>query len=269
VVNSSSRSGRQVIWVVIHTAEGIRKASDLKAYFERSKDSSSHAVADDSTLLDNLVPYDRAAWTLRNGNPRSDNLELCGFASWSRAEWLTHQGMLNAAARWIKSRCQARGIPIRKIGGAAVSRGESGVIGHTDYTQGTDDGSHWDPGPGFPWDVVMARASGGAPAPEPARGVIHREDQSMQVPKSTETRNIPIAWPGRAGRLVIAPGDSPVYLSQMFNWDNTSADGGTGGNPGAVQIGVRDPRTFDIPAGTLKVDFFYRSDDDFDVLRDV
>lgn len=160
MANSSSRGNARVIWCVIHTAEGIRKASDLKAFFERSTDSSAHACADDTTLLDNLVPYDRAAWTIRGGNTRSDNLELCGFAAWSRDEWLrNHQGMLHNAATWIRNRCRARGIPIRKLDPAAVGRGEAGVIGHVDYTLGTGDGTHTDPGKGFPWDTVIALAS--------------------------------------------------------------------------------------------------------------
>lgn len=95
MANSSARSG-PVIWVCVHTAEGVRKASDLKSFFDRSTNSSAHAVADDRSLLDSLVPYERAAWTLRNGNGRSDNLELCGFASWTRDQWLNeHKGMLD------------------------------------------------------------------------------------------------------------------------------------------------------------------------------
>jgi hypothetical protein len=150
----------------VHTAEGIRKASDLKAFFDRSTNSSAHAVADDDTLLDALVPYDRAAWTLRNGNEESDNLELCGWASWTRAEWLdNHMGMVNNAALWVRRRCQARGIPIVKLSAADVHARKPGVIGHVDYTNGTGDGTHWDPGPGFPWDVVIAKAKGSS-APE-------------------------------------------------------------------------------------------------------
>lgn len=168
MVNSSSRSGRKVIWVCVHTAEGIRKASDLRAFFERSTNSSAHAVADDATLLDNLVSYSQAAWTLRSGNPASDNLELCGFASWSRNEWLTnHKGMLNNAASWVRARCLARGIPIRKLDAAGVRRGDAGVIGHVDYTNGTGDGTHWDPGPGYPWDVVLDKARAYANGIEP------------------------------------------------------------------------------------------------------
>jgi len=156
---SSSRNGARVLWVTIHTAEGIRKAADLKAFFDRATDRSAHAVADDQALIENCVPYDRAAWTLRNGNTRSDNLELCGFAAWTRDEWLTnHKGMLNFAADWARSRCLARGIPIVKLSPADVAAGKSGVIGHVDYTLGTHDGTHTDPGPGFPWDYVIARA---------------------------------------------------------------------------------------------------------------
>lgn len=157
----SSPRTTPVIWVVVHTAEGILKATDLAAFFERSDVVSAHAVADDDRLIEPLVPYERAAWTMRNGNSRSDNLELCGFARWTREEWLAnHRGMLRHAGAWIRSRCQARGIPLRKIDAAAVKRGERGVIGHADYTAATGDGTHWDPGPGFPWDHVMATASG-------------------------------------------------------------------------------------------------------------
>lgn len=179
--HSQSRAGTTVTFVVVHTAEGIRKASDLKAFFDRSTESSAHAVADDKTLLDNLVPYDRAAWTLRNGNNASDNLELCGFANWSREEWLTrHQGMLSFAAEWIGTRCRARGIPIRKLDPAGVRAGRSGVIGHVDYSKGTGDGDHWDPGPGFPWDVVLARAAGTTPTA--ADAATTQEDDMPAIP---------------------------------------------------------------------------------------
>jgi hypothetical protein len=96
----------------------------------------------------------------------------------------------------------------------------------------------------------------------------------MQIPKSTELRNIAIAWPGRAGRLIIAPGDAPVMISHIYNWDDAPGEGGTGGDPMLIpgynpEIGVRDPRSFEIPVRTLKIDLYYTSDDDFDLLRDV
>lgn len=157
---SSSRNGARVIWIAVHTAEGATSAANLKAYFDRaSTQASSHAIADDNVLWEALVPYDRASWTLRNGNSRSDNLEITGFARWSRAEWLNHMGMLRNTAQWIRNRCLARGIPMVKLSPADVRAGKAGVIGHVDYTNGTGDGTHWDPGPNFPWDLVMQMAN--------------------------------------------------------------------------------------------------------------
>lgn len=170
---SSDRGGVAVLWAAIHTAEGptdefparpdldAGSARDLLAFFREKTDRSCHAIADDDELLDHLVPYDRAAWTLRGGNVRSDNLEMCALASWSRAEWLAHPGMLRNAARWVAARCRARGNPPEYIGAAGVRDRRRGYIDHNDYTQATGDGTHWDVGPNFPWDVFepMVRAA--------------------------------------------------------------------------------------------------------------
>jgi hypothetical protein len=129
-------------------------ADDLLRFFEGKTDRSCHAICDDDKIIDNLVSYDRAAWTLRNGNNRSDNLEMCGLASWSRAEWLTHDGMLRNAAKWVVSRLKARNIVPKRLSIAEVrARNARGYIDHNTYTLATNDGTHWDVGPNFPWDV--------------------------------------------------------------------------------------------------------------------
>lgn len=164
--HSSDRNGAVVLWVTIHTAEGptdefparpdldAGSAEDLLAFFEPKTDRSVHAIADDDVLLDDLIDYARSAWTLRNGNPHSDNLEMCGLASWSRAEWLTHPGMLKNAARWVAKRCHARGITPRRLSIVDVQgRQARGYMDHNTYTKATGDGTHWDVGLGFPWDV--------------------------------------------------------------------------------------------------------------------
>ncbi|MBP2472734.1 hypothetical protein JOF53_001606 [Crossiella equi] len=143
----------------MHTAEGARTVESLGRFFQGKTQASSHVGIDDNRI-EQYVPYDRAAWTLRSGNPISDNAELCGFAKWTRAEWLRHPRMLEQTAQWIAQRCRARGIPLRKLTPAQVAKGESGVIGHHEWTVGKKDGSHWDPGPQFPWDLVMAKAGG-------------------------------------------------------------------------------------------------------------
>jgi Rv2525c-like, glycoside hydrolase-like domain len=157
-LKSSPRGTAPVIWVVLHTAEGATSVDNLRNFFaDPNTQASCHAGADDTQLSDGWVPYDRAAWTLRNGNPISDNLEMCGFASWTRAQWLEHAGMIRNAARWAAGRCQARGIPARRLTVAQVAaRNTAGILDHNTYTQATGDGTHWDIGPGFPWDVFLA-----------------------------------------------------------------------------------------------------------------
>lgn len=165
---SSPRGDRPVIWVAIHSAEGARTAANLGAYFWRDDIQASSHVGIDAAGALPFVPYSRSAWTIRGGNPISDNAELCGFARWTRDQWLSTgtvdgvvnpRGMLDNTAVWIAARCLANGIPMVKISAADVRAGRRGVISHADYTEGTGDGSHWDPGPNFPWDYVMARAN--------------------------------------------------------------------------------------------------------------
>lgn len=156
--NYSSRNGQRVRLIVIHTTEGIRKNSDLEAFFARSNNASSHVAIDNNGILQ-MLPYNVASWTLRSGNAVSENAEICGFAKTTRDEWFkNYRGSLDNAAKWIAERCKANGIPIVKLSPADVRAGKAGVIGHHDWTVGMKDGSHWDPGPNFPWDYVINKA---------------------------------------------------------------------------------------------------------------
>lgn len=259
MANSSSRAGARVIWVTVHTAEGITKASDLKAFFERSTNSSAHAVADDSTLLDNLVPYDRAAWTLRNGNSKSDNLELCGFARWSREDWLNHPGMLNNAAAWIRSRCLARGIPIRHLSVADVAAGRAGVIGHVDYTNATGDGTHWDPGPGFPWDIVIAKAAG------ETRPAEEKDDDMAVMGKVTDDDYIVVPCNGKTGLFLGVAYGRKVRVLEVWAIRDTPAGSGASTEyvTGAMDWAADRPGPKALPAGTRSVTVRYKADHEF------
>lgn len=156
VYKSSPRGTSPVSLIAIHTAEGALTAESLGAYFYRDDIQASSHVGIDSAKILQYVNYDRAAWTIRSGNPITDNAELCGFAAWSRDEWLTnHMSMLRLSASWTRGRCLARGIPMTLLGPADVAAGRWGIIGHDDWTYGMHDGTHTDPGPTFPWDVFI------------------------------------------------------------------------------------------------------------------
>lgn len=170
---SSARGTRPVRLVVLHTTEGAMTAASLGAYFYRDDVQASSHVGIGSDGVKQYVSYSRAAWTVRSGNPISDNAELCGYAHWTREQWLSeHRSTLDRAAAWVRQRCTARGIPIRKLTAADVAAGRAGVIGHVDWTNGMHDGTHTDPGGNFPWDYVIKVAADGA-APE--------EEDDMQL----------------------------------------------------------------------------------------
>jgi hypothetical protein len=180
--NYSSRGGRAVRLVVIHTAEGALTAQALGNYFaQASSQVSSHVGIDDTSTIQ-YVDYAYECWAMLSANPISDQAELCAFAAWTRDQWFQHRGMLDQAASWIRSRCQARGIPIRKLTPAEVGAGQAGVCGHWDWTLGTGEGTHTDPGSNFPWDYVIQKAVNPS---QPAAGR-SREDDTMLI-RNTDT----------------------------------------------------------------------------------
>jgi hypothetical protein len=167
-MHSSPRDGTKIIWLAVHTTEGIMRAADLRDW--TSWKGSSHASSDETGALltpdDGFVPYDREAWTLRAGNQLSENIEQCARARYTRTEWLAREKLLDATARWLADRSKARGIPLVHLTLDEVRAHKPGVIGHADYTYATGDGTHTDPGPEYPWDVVLDKARAYAKPPE-------------------------------------------------------------------------------------------------------
>lgn len=166
--NYSSRGGSKVRLIVVHTAEGSSSIEGLGNFFASSSSAvSSHAGADDSpgTIGEYVKPPNKA-WTQADANPYSVAIELCAFAAWTPADWNRHPTMLENCGRWIAEEAARFGIPIRRLSASEAQGGQAGVCGHNEL--GAAGGGHWDPGPAFPWEDVIAIAKGGAtPAPAP------------------------------------------------------------------------------------------------------
>ena len=162
--NYSSRGGATVRIICCHTAEGARTASDLGAFFANPGSGvSSHTGIDDTeNTVWEYVQRSGKAWTQANANPYCVSTELCAFAEWSPAEWDRHPNMLANTAQWIAEEARYFGIPLVRLSAAQAQDGYSkGVCQHVDL--GSAGGGHWDCGPGFPMDDVIAMAGGGAP----------------------------------------------------------------------------------------------------------
>jgi N-acetyl-anhydromuramyl-L-alanine amidase AmpD len=217
--NYSSRGGNGVRLIVIHTAEGALTYQSLGSFFKNSaaKVSSHTGIDDTPNTVGEYVKPDGKAWTAANANPYSIQTELCGFAKWTRNDWLAHDPMLTNCAHWIGEESKRYGIPLVRLDAAQAQSGGRGVCGHVDL--GSAGGGHWDPGPGFPWDIVMARAAGSGTPVSPS--------QSEPVPPSGAAR----PWPGRLLRHPPATigDDVRAWQQQMRNrgWA-VSVDGAYG-----------------------------------------
>jgi N-acetylmuramoyl-L-alanine amidase len=209
--NYQSRGNARVRLVILHTSEGARDVTSLGNYLANPAVQASYHVAFDDQQTMQYVDYQYESWSTLSANPISDCGCCCGFAAWTRDQWLNeHKGMLENAAQWVAARCKARGLPIRRLSLDEVAACRAnpnhpgGVIGHWDWTRGAQDGTHTDPGEQFPWDWVITRAqqiAGGVPAPKA------REHRSMERlpatampsdpnsdPKTWPQRNFDVAW---------------------------------------------------------------------------
>lgn len=234
---SSPRYGRQIDWVAIHSAEGARTIQSLFDFFNRNQNASSHAGADGYQLSGDWVPDDRAAWTLLNGNPRSLNLELCGFARWTREQWLSEgmvdgvwnpRQMIRNAAAWARAKCDKHGIPKRWLTLDQIRRGERGILMHADYTYATGDGDHTDLGVNFPKDVFMNDVNGSEDDMTP--------DQARKLDQIYEALSKPFVQNG------VDVGDVLARLGRLFpDLDPAAMEQYKTLNPGTLTNAIVSP----------------------------
>ena len=153
--NYSSRGGAAVRLIVLHTAEGALTYQSLGAFFaESSAGVSSQVGIDDTpgTIGAYVTPADKA-WTQANANPYSVSVELCGFASWTPAEWDRHPTMIENTGRWVAEEADRFAIPLEILTPAQAQGGHWGVCQHVDL--GAAGGGHWDCGSGLPIGEIL------------------------------------------------------------------------------------------------------------------
>jgi hypothetical protein len=229
--NNGARS-RQPRIIVIHTAEGARTIQSLGSFFANpgSGVSSQTGIDDSPNTVGEYVRRDRAAWTQASFNSDSISTELCAFASWGRDEWLRHPTMLSNTTAWILEECAAAGIPFVRIDAAAAQGSGRGVCGHVDL--GSRGGGHWDPGPSFPWDIVMSgSAAGPVPPPVPPGlnaavvGIERSGDGYVMVASDGGVFNYGAPFHGSAGGIQLNAPVVDLAATDSGYW-LAAADGG-------------------------------------------
>lgn len=148
---------RQASWVrhvVIHSTEGGTAAS-VAAFFATSAQASTHLVIDDLECY-RCVPDLVIPWGAPGVNRTGLHIEHCGFARWTRADWLRHRPMLERSAAKAALWCWSYRIPRRWVTVAALKAGGAGLLTHADASQAfPPNGGHTDPGGGFPRDLYL------------------------------------------------------------------------------------------------------------------
>jgi hypothetical protein len=154
--DSGPRSKSRIKWVVLHSTEGGTAAS-VARYFHTTAQASTHLVVDDKECW-RMVPDLVIPWGAPGVNTGGLHIEQCGYARWTRAEWLAHGHTLDRSAAKAARWAHMYGIPLRWVGPIGLKLGRKGVTTHADASRAFTPGGHTDPGPGFPKDVWMSRA---------------------------------------------------------------------------------------------------------------
>ncbi len=151
-------------------SEGPTSAEDGAAYDQRRVDgTSAHYYHDQNSTVQCVRTTDMAHTAYPTGNHIGIHHELCGTRQ-TRAQWLdpASDATLTNAARQMARDARKYAIPVRHLRVDQLKAGAYGLCGHDDITAAFE-GDHTDPGPEFPWDVLLARVSvflGDQPMPD-------------------------------------------------------------------------------------------------------
>lgn len=152
--DSGPRKASAIRHVVIHSTEG-GTARSVAQYFATTAQASTQLVVDDDGCY-RCVPDLVIPWGAPGVNTSGLHIEHCGYAKWSRQEWLLHMPLLRRSARHAAKWCYQYGIPRRWVGPLGLRLHRKGLTRHVDASRafGTA-GGHTDPGEGFPLDTYL------------------------------------------------------------------------------------------------------------------
>lgn len=161
---------RTVKWIVVHDMEYPEKmtaAEEVARYFATLKEvdrnqkpvkKSAHVCVDADSIVQ-CVKDRHIAYAAPGANSNGIQIELAGVARQTRAQWLDEYStkLLDKAAECIAQYCVKFDIFPRHLADAELRAGERGIIGHDQASRVWKESDHMDPGPNFPWDVLLEK----------------------------------------------------------------------------------------------------------------
>lgn len=157
-IGSGQRPPSAIRWIVIHSTEGDN-AAGAAGWFQNpaAKGSTQIVVGEDGVFrcLDDLVRPAGAP----GANDEGLHIEFAGFAKWPREMWLNRKKTLESGSQVIAEWADKYKIPLKMLSADELRSPTSrGVTTHAMVSQAFKKSDHWDPGNGFPFDVVLSTA---------------------------------------------------------------------------------------------------------------
>jgi len=169
---------RAPLVIVLHTTEspevpqGAERVAQNWFALKSSKVSAHYIVSSSEAVR--CVKEEDTAWHAGKANGWTIGIEMCGKAGQSASDWVDpfSKQMLIRTAQLVAEICVRHDIPVAKLGPGdlrVIAEGNDirGICGHVDVSKGLG-GTHYDPGPSFPWleFLLMVKGYVDSPAPE-------------------------------------------------------------------------------------------------------
>ena len=151
----STRS-KEIQGIVVHTAEGGKKAVNIAKYLSTTpRTASAHVVIDDNEIVE-LVPDDFTAFHCRGSNSKSLGLEIAYFAAKWGEDPVYEEAVIALSASWCAQKAEMYNIPMERVTIDEWNAGKKGFISHAEC----DPGRRTDPGKNFDWDKFFSYMKG-------------------------------------------------------------------------------------------------------------
>lgn len=163
--NFNARASRKCLEVIIHTSQnGEHRCGAEWLGGGHFKSASTKVSANYGVDCDSVVQYvleKDIAWHASVANGYSIGIELICMAGQTDAEWADAYSIaqLDLAAHLVADICLRHDIPICKLTPEQAAAKRPGICGHVDITKGFGKGTHWDPGPNFPWPAFIEQVA--------------------------------------------------------------------------------------------------------------
>jgi hypothetical protein len=178
-----------------------------------------HWFVDPIAIVSQIDP-NYAAWHASEANPMSEGFEQSGYARFSRAEWLTPEGLkqIDNLGWLMAQRAKACGIPMVWLTTAQVNAITSGrdrkTKGFCTHRQ-IDPDTRYDPGDGYPFDVLTAKVNSYLSGTTPKEDTLSATEVKAIKDHINAVLLGGYSWRDASGKLVQHPGIGMVVEEEQ------------------------------------------------------